>query len=203
MESIQPVILVAGPSGAGKTASVARIVSLRPNIKRVITSTTRAPRFGEQDGVDYHFLASEKFEDLVQDGRFVENDGPRNPDGTYIRRYGVQWKALTDIWFEKRVPIAAITLPGVQVVHEKYPHALRIFLRPTEATELEGRIRKRDPEIPKKEVEERIQLAHRELEFAHRTCDNILIAGDGMLESVIKRMLYLIDGYLADSIFKV
>lgn len=165
-------------------------------MKRVITSTSRQPRPGERDGVDYHFLSSEKFADLERAGYFAETDG------TETRRYGVQWKALADIWTQGLVPIAAITYKGVIAVHEKYPLALRIFIRPMEATDLEGRLRKRSPEMSKDELQERIIIAKRELDFAHRNHDVIVINEDGKHEEAIKYILYLIDGYVNDPVFK-
>ena len=66
-----PMILLAGPSASGKT-EIAKILMKDFGIRKVVTHTTRSPRVGEKDGVDYHFVSREDFERLSQDGQFVE-----------------------------------------------------------------------------------------------------------------------------------
>lgn len=117
-------------------------------------------------------------------------------------QYGTEWKALTDIWESGKVPIAAITLPGIAAVKGKYPHALTIFIRPHKIEELEGRIRKRDSDISLTVLRKRMDTAKVEIETAHIPCRHIIVAPDGSLDDLIESMCWLINGYLKKDIFK-
>lgn len=72
------VFLIAGPSGSGKTSLAKGLVLANPNIRKVVTVTTRAPRDGEINGVDYHFVTIERFFDMKRHGLFLEVDGAYN-----------------------------------------------------------------------------------------------------------------------------
>ena len=67
------LILISAPSGGGKTTLCQQLLAARPDIVRAVTCTTRAPRTGEKDGVDYHFLAAAEFEQHAQAGDFIEH----------------------------------------------------------------------------------------------------------------------------------
>jgi len=67
------VVVVSGPSGVGKDAVVRRLRALRPELHFVVTATSRAPRPGEEDGVDYFFVSTEEFEKMIADGELIEH----------------------------------------------------------------------------------------------------------------------------------
>lgn len=71
--SIPFLLLISAPSGAGKTTLCRNLLDANPTMRRVVTCTTRAPREGEQDGVDYHFLSAETFLRRVESGHFLEH----------------------------------------------------------------------------------------------------------------------------------
>src|SRR5215471_13972081 len=74
MATINPLlILISAPSGGGKTTLCQRLLEARPNMSRAITCTTREPRKGEREGVDYYFLTAESFLKRVQAGNFLEH----------------------------------------------------------------------------------------------------------------------------------
>ena len=67
------LILISAPSGAGKTTVCQRLLAAHPNLTRAVTATTRPPRVGERDGIDYHFLSREQFEARLRGGEFIEH----------------------------------------------------------------------------------------------------------------------------------
>ena len=87
----QPVLLVlSGPSGVGKTTVVQRLLANNETVTRLVTCTTRAPREGEVDGEDYHFLSVEEFERRVAAGEFLEHAE------VYGQGYGTMKSAVTE-----------------------------------------------------------------------------------------------------------
>ena len=89
--SLPPLlILISAPSGAGKTTLVNLLLKAQPQMSRAITCTTRAPRVGEQDGVDYHFLEAGDFLKRLQAGNFIENAT------VYGNSYGILKRELLD-----------------------------------------------------------------------------------------------------------
>ena len=89
--SRQPVLLVlSGPSAVGKTTVAQRLLAECPNLTRIVTCTTRAPREGEVDGVDYHFLSDEEFCQRIEAGEFLEHAQ------VYQHRYGTLKSSVTE-----------------------------------------------------------------------------------------------------------
>ena len=87
----QPVLLVlSGPSAVGKTTVAQRLLAECPNLTRMVTCTTRAPREGEVDGVDYHFLSDEEFCQRIEAGEFLEHAQ------VYQHRYGTLKSSVTE-----------------------------------------------------------------------------------------------------------
>lgn len=194
MDRADPLVLLSAPSGAGKTTTVEFIISMEPTWERVITSTTRQPRDKEVDGKDYYFRTEEQFEQMIKKNQLAEFDG-------YVgARYGTETQVLNRIWESKKVPICAITLPGVVQIKEKYPHALTMFIQPKDVAELQARILRRG-KMNLKELRRRLKRAKGEMVSAPMICDTIFINGDGMQEGLVKRMSWLIQGYLTHPIF--
>ncbi len=136
------LIVLSGPSGVGKDAVLAPLFSAGtcpPRLRRCITATTRAPRPGEIDGVDYFFLAREEFERRVAAELFLEH-------ATYAgRSYGTpRW------WVEAEVAggndvLLKIDVQGALQVRSQAPEAVLVFIAPPSEEELERRLRGRDP----------------------------------------------------------
>src|SRR3972149_4558469 len=96
------VFIVSGPSGVGKSSIIRQVLARRPNLRTTVSTTTRAPRRGEVDGVDYHFVERATFERLIRAGGFLE--WARSYDNLYgtglheIERIcGAGYDALLDI----------------------------------------------------------------------------------------------------------
>ncbi len=156
--------MVSGPSGAGKTSVMQRVFqACRVPLVRSISATTRPPRSGEIDGVDYHFLSNEEFQSLRQRGDFLESFQVFTQGHWYgTRRLGVATGLAAGKWV-----VLEIDVQGAQAVTKRFPDAVTIFLRPSSQEELERRLRGRGTES-EEAIRRRLARAERELALADR-----------------------------------
>jgi len=190
-DDFQPLVIIAGPSGAGKTAGVPIIVSLSDCIARVVTSTTRAMRRGEKNGIDYNFYSDAEFDRKLLLDHFFESDQPYEGKA----RYGVERAVVESIWGEEKIPLLAITLPGVAAFKEEFPSACTIFMHPGSISELERRLRNDPNRANMKEEELRRRLRQAEDEMADWTdyCDHLVKNPDGGLEIMARDVISIIE----------
>lgn len=160
--------VVAGPTAVGKGTVVRRLMELYPQIYLSISATTRAPRPGEQDGVHYHFLTRERFQELIDQGAFLEW---ANVHG--LNNYGTLRAPIEEALAEGRPAILEIDLAGVRQVRAKMPDAQYIFITPPSWDELVARLRGRGSES-EEEMETRLKTAKVELEAASEF-DHIIV----------------------------
>jgi len=159
------LIVLSGPSGVGKDAVLAPLFSAEtcpPRLRRCITATTRAPRPGEIDGVDYFFLSREEFQRRVGEGFFLEH-------ASYAgRSYGTpRW------WVEAEVTggndvLLKIDVQGALQVRSEAPEAVLVFIAPPSEEELERRLRGRDPDANPDDLARRLAIARDELALARQ-----------------------------------
>ena len=134
------LMIVSGPSGVGKDTVLNRWFERDPNVKRVVSCTTRQPREGEVNGVDYHFLSPADFEGMVLDDQFLEH---KNVHGNY---YGTPLKQVEEMLAAGIVAILKIDVQGALTVTEKRPETTSVFLLPPSWEELERRLTSRGTE---------------------------------------------------------
>jgi len=134
-----PVILAA-PSGTGKTTIARRLLELRPDVGFSVTCTTRHPRPAEVDGVDYFFLAGDEFEVKVGRGEFAEHAL------VHGYRYGTLRSEIARLMAAGKNPIMTIDVQGAVQFVEAFPEAVLIFLLPPSAVELLARLSGRGSE---------------------------------------------------------
>ena len=144
------------PSGAGKTTLVDALLKREPNIRLSPSYTTRAPREGEKDGVDYFFVARKKFEEMIAAGEFLEH---ANVYGNY---YGTSRK-----WIERELAgdhdvLLEIDWQGAQQVRKLFPHMAGIFILPPSLEELRNRLKSRGKDSPEA-IEKRMASARHEI----------------------------------------
>jgi guanylate kinase len=158
------VFVITGPSGVGKGTLIRGLMEHLPRLELSVSATTRSPRPGEQNGVDYHFLSGVEFERHVQDGDFVEHADYAG------RRYGTLRSEL-----EQRVAAGApvvleIEVQGARQVRAAMPEAVQVFIAPPSLDALRTRLIGRGTDASE-EVERRLAVAEQELaardEFAH------------------------------------
>ncbi len=161
MTSPSPVFVITGPSGAGKGTLIKALVERLPELEIAVSATTRAQRPGEVDGVEYWFLDERDFVERIGTDAFLEH--VRYVSG---KRYGTLRSEMSRIADEGRVCVLELELDGALRVQEEVPGSITIFIAaPVE--ELERRLRERATESTG-EIGDRIALAHRQLEQAHR-----------------------------------
>lgn len=140
MQGEKYLFVVSGPSGTGKDTIVARLLADHPEIQHTISATTRAPREGEQDGVNYFFVSKEDFERKLQNDEIVEHTCYC---GNY---YGTLRSEIERHMREKTPVILVIEVEGAGNIKRLYPGATTVFVLPPDIQELERRLRARGTE---------------------------------------------------------
>jgi guanylate kinase len=153
------VLVVTGPSGAGKGTLIHELVERVPEIEVTVSATTRERRRGEEDGREYWFLTDADFLERVARGEFLEHV-------EYVsgHRYGTLRSELARIAANGHVPLLELETEGALRVKHEVPGAVTIFIS-ARVDELERRLRERATESAG-EIGERIDLARRQLEQA-------------------------------------
>ena len=157
------LVVISGPSGVGKTTILRRLLESLPQLIPSVSATTRPPRAGERNGVDYHFLTPEEFERRRADGRFLECCrvyGRQHWYGTLVDE--VAPRMASGAWV-----VLEIDVEGTLSILERYPEAVTIFVEPSHPDQLTQRLQGRGTESPEA-MARRLEVAHRELLEAHR-----------------------------------
>jgi len=185
------LIVVSGPAGSGKTTLCSRLTEAYPQaIRRVITCTTRAPRGGELDGVDYHFLARAGFEQQVAQGVFLEHAlvhgnlyGPRAAD--VAAHLDAGFDALLNVDVQ-----GAATIRAKAVADPRLAAALvTVFIRVSDRAELRRRLTGRGTD-PADEIDRRVAAAEEEIRHAG-SYHHVIESGDREADFAALRGLYL------------
>ncbi len=167
------IIILAAPSGAGKTTIKSRLLANMPNkLSFSISAATRKIRVGEQDGVDYFFMSVEDFKNKIDHNQFVEWEMVY--PGAY---YGTTVAEIERIWDEQKTPILDIDVHGAMRVKELYGEkAISIFLLPPSLEVLKDRLQKRgtDNEV---QIKTRIEKAAEEITISKKF-DHIVLNDD-------------------------
>ena len=181
------VFVITGPSGVGKGTLIRGLLERVPDLELSVSATTRAPRPGEQYGVDYHFMTQGEFERRAGAGSFVEHAAYSG------NRYGTL-RAELERRLEAGAPVVLeIEVQGARQVREAMPEAVAVFIAPPSREALRARLVGRGTDAPD-QVDERLRTADRELEaqpeFAH------VIVND-RLEQATDELVGIVRGALA------
>jgi len=149
-------IIVSSPSGAGKTTIVDAVLKRDKSVSRVITATTRAPRKGEKDGVDYHFWTIKQFEQAIKKGQMLEWAQ------VHTHYYGIPKKSVDTLLKKGICPILVIDVQGARTVKKEYPEAATVFIVPPSLKELKNRILGRNDDT--QDIEIRLETAKKEMQ---------------------------------------
>ena len=184
------VFVITGPSGVGKGTLIRGLLERVPGLALSVSATTRAPRPGERDGVDYHFLSEEEFNRRVAAGEFVE----------HARYAGHQYGTLRSE-LERRVADAAgvvleIEVQGARQIRETMPEAVQVFIAPPSVEALRARLVGRGTDSPE-EVEGRLATALEELE-AEREFPHVVV--NDRLEDATEEVARIVQAALEGSL---
>jgi guanylate kinase len=180
------VLVVTGPSGAGKGTLIRELVERVPGIEVTVSATTRERRRGEEDGREYWFLSDADFQERVARGEFLEH-----VEFVSGHRYGTLRSELARIAANGHVPLLELETKGALRVKHEVPGAVTIFIS-ARVEELERRLRERATESAG-EIGERIELARKQLEqageFDHVIENDDLERAVGELTDLARRLL--------------
>jgi guanylate kinase len=180
------VFVITGPSGVGKGTLIRGLMERLGKLELSVSATTRAPRPGERDGVDYHFLDRAEFDRRVAQGEFVEHADYAG------RSYGTLRSELDDRVRAGAPVVLEIEVQGARQVRGSVPGAVQVFIAPPSLEALRARLVGRGTDDPA-EVERRLQVAEEELtaqpEFAH-------VVVNDRLEDALERLTAIVAGEL-------
>ena len=177
------LIILSGPSGSGKDSVLKEILEERKNIVLSVSCTTRAPRIGEIDGKDYYFVDKEEFERKIENDDFLEYACVQ-----YGAYYGTPKKEVIDLLNEGKDVILVIDVQGAQIIKEKYPETLLIFIMAPSMKEVKKRIIARGGET-KTQIIERFKLAYNEINEVNKY--NYVVVNDD-LDSCVEKVKSII-----------
>ena len=163
--------VVAGPTAVGKGTVVRRILDENAHVHLSVSATTRAPRPGEQNGVDYYFLSHEEFDRMIKAGEMLEFAVVHGAN-----KYGTPRKPVEDALARGEQVILEIDIQGARQVKVSMPEALLVFIAPPSWQELERRLASRGTESVA-EQQRRLETAKTELE-AKSEFDAVVINED-------------------------
>jgi guanylate kinase len=177
------VFIISAPSGSGKTTLIDLLLTENPSLSFSISHTTRPPRPGERDGIEYFFISEQKFEQMIREERFVEW---AEVHGHF---YGTSREMLVQPEKENRDVILDIDVQGAAQVRQKMPEAISIFILPPSYEALKTRLLTRQKD--KQEVMlKRLENARKEIR-RYSEFDYIIINDD--LETASKSLSSIID----------
>jgi guanylate kinase len=179
---IFPIIL-SSPSGGGKTTIAHRLLAQRPDVGYSVSCTTREPRRGEQDGVDYHFLTRDEFIERRRLGEFIESAE------VHGNLYGTLRREVSRVLSGGRHVIMDIDVQGARLIRESFPAAVSVFLLPPSADVLLERLKRRHTESPA-QLLDRLHSALHELRAVNEY-DYVVVNDD--LDHAVQRVAAILD----------
>ena len=182
------LLVISGPSGVGKSTVISRLMKLRGNMEFSVSATTRAPRPGETEGVDYFFVSREEFDRMVDEGELLEH-------ATFVgNSYGTPKSQVIHRLEQGITVVLDIEVQGAAQVKEAMPEAVTVFMAPPSMEALEQRLRGRGTETEEK-IQGRLETARRELELAPNY-DYTVVNDDP--DAAAEEIRFILDGPLPD-----
>ncbi len=169
------VFIISAPSGAGKTTLVRKVMETVPNLTFSVSYTTRSPRANEHDGEDYHFISRSRFQEMVEEGGFLEWAEVLG------NRYGTAMINLHALESKGVDLILDIDTQGAKKVMEKIDHPVLIYLLPPSLRALQERLVRRGLDSPEM-IRFRLSNAQKDIQQAHGY--HYLIVNDRMEDAV-------------------
>jgi guanylate kinase len=157
------LLIFSAPSGAGKTTIVKHLLSKYETLEFSVSACSRAPRNGEVNGIDYHFLTADDFRKRIANSEFVEWEEVY--PGSY---YGTLWSEVHRIWEKGHHVMFDVDVKGGVNLKKKFPtNSLAVFVMPPSVEELRSRLEKRGTETADS-IGVRVGKAQEEMEYANQ-----------------------------------
>jgi len=179
------VIVISGPSGAGKDATVRRMMEMGFPCYFVVTATTRPRRPGEVHGVDYYFVSRDEFERMIREGELIEHAV------VYGEYKGIPKRQIREALASGRDVVMRVDVQGAARMRQLMPNAVFIFLTAPSEEELMRRLRARHTESPEA-LERRLATARLEMQEIHKF-DYVVINREGQLDRTVHRILSIVE----------
>lgn len=177
------LIVLSGSSGVGKSTIISQILAQRPDIYFSISFTTRAPREGEVNGVNYHFVTREEFEARIEKGEFLEY---AQYNGNY---YGTSMAVLREKMAQGIDVLLDIEVQGAALVREKMPESVSVFVVPPSFEELSRRLHSRGTDS-EETIQKRLTIARQEAKEA--VYYNYIVMNDAV-ENAVREIFAILD----------
>lgn len=177
------LIIISGPSGAGKGTVYNEVIKRRPEIQKSVSVTTRAPRPNEIEGVHYYFRTLEQYQDMIAKGEFLETAS------VYCNYYGTPKAPVLEILSKGQDVMFEIDTLGAEQIRKKYTKSITIFIMPPTFKELEKRLRGRGTES-EEAIQRRLGLARSEL-AKYRLFDYMVFNDE--VENAVSSVIAIID----------
>lgn len=171
------LIVISGPSGAGKGTICSELRKEMPNLVYSVSMTTREPRVGEKEGINYFFRTKEQFEELLAQGDFLEYAK------VYDNYYGTPKAHVMDLLDEGKHVILEIDIQGAMQVKDAFSDGVFIYIVPPSLSVLSNRLNGRGTDA-QDVINKRLSLASSELALAHRY--DYIVVNDILDEAVEK-----------------
>ena len=176
-----PLVILSGPSGVGKDTVIDAWAARDPRVARVVAYTTRAPRVGERDGVDYRFVTVDSFLECAEMGDFLE------AKEVHGHHYATPLKDMEALLAAGKVAVLKIDVQGALAAMALRPDAISVFLLPPDPHELERRLRERGTDDPAT-IARRLENARGELALSERYAHRLV---NDDVASVVERLIEL------------
>ncbi|GJQ11320.1 hypothetical protein GpartN1_g3111.t1 [Galdieria partita] len=186
------LVVFTGPSGAGKSSIIEKLKQDYPDrIGFSVSHTTRSPRPGEQNGVEYHFVSEEKFKDMIEKNEFIEY---ANVHGRY---YGTSLQAIDSVLNRGQLCVLDVDVQGCRSIRQRNMNAVIIFISPPSLSELESRLRCRKTES-EADLRKRLEDAQGEMKTCEESNLYDLIIVNDVLDRAYNEARTFIAEYLSE-----
>ena len=175
--------VISAPSGAGKTSVLFEVFKRHPEIKFSVSATTRSPRADEKEGVNYHFISEDKFDEYIRQGKLIEWNN------VHGNKYGTLKKYVDDALENSESIILDTDTIGAFNIKKLFPEAVLIFILPPSQKVLNERLNKRSTESPAL-IKKRLDAAPKEI--ARMSEYDYIIVNDD-LETAVSQIIAILE----------
>ena len=184
-DSTGKLVIISAPSGTGKGTVINELLKQRPDFVFSVSATTREPRPGEDNGVDYHFITKQRFKEMIDSDEFLEY-------AEYVGEYYGTPATPVEKSIDSGVTILLdVEVQGAKQVMKKRNDAISIFITPPDMQELENRLRGRGTDSEEKLT---ARLKRAQLELEEKSNYNHIVVNDDAFRAA-HEILSIIDNY--------